>query len=734
MAEFKLGRIRFVWKGDWNPGTQYFKDDVIRYGGRTYICEVGHTADADFYTDLNYSPTRWNQMTDGQSWQGDWSTETFYRESDIVKYGGLVYICTTPHTSAETIALGLENDQGSWQLFAEGFDWTGDWNTETRYKIGDVVAYGGITYVCNTGHTSASTESLGLEDDQDSWDEYNEGIEYKGSWSGAGVRYKKNDVVKNGAGLWIAITAHTSTATFADDEGNWQEFVKGLEFEDDWDVSTVYQPGDVVRYGGNQYIALTNHTGTVPTEISNTDWSLYAEGFRFQSDWTFGTDYLIGEVVQKNGNTFIATADAVSISLTVTDTNTTNNRFTVDDTTGIVADMAVQFSGSTFGDVSDDAIYYVKTVVDSTNFTITDTPGGTVFVPTTATGSMTATVSPHPGNTAYWTELTSGLKWQDEWQDDREYFTGDVVRFSANTYICVRNHRSEGDDGSTIRQQGGGLDNSRPDQDLTGTYWNLLAIGNETEVLTTRGDLVYFGGAGPTRLPVGYKGQVLVAGENDPEWRTLNNVDGVFYVSPTGIDLPAPVHGKTLDKPWKTIRYAAEQVEKGTRVPNAAYLLEMNRVFIQRETVEYVIYEVANNISPFTSGYEFDDFLWETKIGVLIDAIINDLKRGGNRETRAAAIDFVNNAFYESGDETKINAAINYAITLTEKVLNQEAPDENYQTLNGDNSSAIVEQFFDSTLTAETDYTTGGGGSGYLGGYTGVSGSSGSQSPTYGGY
>lgn len=34
MAEFKLGRIRFVWKADWATSTTYYKDDVIRFGGK----------------------------------------------------------------------------------------------------------------------------------------------------------------------------------------------------------------------------------------------------------------------------------------------------------------------------------------------------------------------------------------------------------------------------------------------------------------------------------------------------------------------------------------------------------------------------------------------------------------------------------------------------------------------------------------------------------------------------
>ena len=42
MAEFKLGRIKFVWKGDWTTDTAYYKDDVVSYGGQSYMCVSAH--------------------------------------------------------------------------------------------------------------------------------------------------------------------------------------------------------------------------------------------------------------------------------------------------------------------------------------------------------------------------------------------------------------------------------------------------------------------------------------------------------------------------------------------------------------------------------------------------------------------------------------------------------------------------------------------------------------------
>jgi hypothetical protein len=710
MAEFKLGRIRFVWKSDWTAATTYYVDDVIRYGGRTYICAVGHTSAADFNIDLEYNPTKWNQMSDGQAWTGDWNTSTFYRINDIVKYGGLLYICNDSHTSTATTLLGLEADQSKWTLYAEGIDWKTNWTINTRYKVNDVVKYGATTYVCNTYHTSAATSSLGLEADQSKWDVFNQGLEYKGAWSGSFIRYKINDVVKQGGGLWICIDEHTSTASFISDSATyWNQLVEGVEFENDWNASTTYQPGDIVRYGGNQYIAKTNHFNSNPrTGIS--DWDLFSEGFNFQSDWANTTSYKIGDVVRINGYTYLATTDSPSLSFTITNSNTTTDIFTTADTTGMVAGMSIRFSGTVFGGISSSSRYYVKEVTNSTTFKISDSFGGTVFNLITASGSMTARASAEPPNTAYWSRLSSGIFWRGQWQDDIEYNLGDAVRFGSNAYICLLAHRSEGDDGSTIGIQGGGAANSRPDQDILGTYWSLLNVGSETDILSVRGDLVYYSGSGPARLPVGLEGQVLRSNGTDPEWATLGSVDHLYYVATHGTDLPAPIHGKTWDKPWKTIRYACEQVEKGPRNPAAKKLLELNRIFIQREVTEFIQNQITNNIAPFV-GFVYDDFKCERDVGFVIDAISYDLCHGGNIKSRGAANSLIG-GLSESETEaypgiavegTQSVAAYNYMLTLIGNVLEQTAPVVNYQILNGDNSTATVAQYTNNELIVEAE-------------------------------
>ena len=66
--------------------------------------------------------------------------------------------------STAVLANGLELDSANkWDTFSDGFDWKTDWAVNTRYKVNDLVKYGGQVYSCNTGHTSAATNTLGLK-------------------------------------------------------------------------------------------------------------------------------------------------------------------------------------------------------------------------------------------------------------------------------------------------------------------------------------------------------------------------------------------------------------------------------------------------------------------------------------------------------------------------------------------------------------------------------------------
>ena len=56
MANFKLDRLKFRWTGNWTATTEYVKDDVVYYAGKSYVALVSHTSTSAFYTDFGITP------------------------------------------------------------------------------------------------------------------------------------------------------------------------------------------------------------------------------------------------------------------------------------------------------------------------------------------------------------------------------------------------------------------------------------------------------------------------------------------------------------------------------------------------------------------------------------------------------------------------------------------------------------------------------------------------------
>jgi len=595
MAEYKISRLKFTWKGDWQPNFNYIVDDIVRFGGKSYVCIERHTSSTQsFYADLNFidqttipaSPDpRWELMFDGYEWRGDWTPFTVYNVGDIVKYKSISYICISSHTS-NTVTIGLEGDQTHWVSYARSDDWKGDWQPSTtysvrdvvkyngivyravarnissdvttglegnfadweivnpaqqwrqawttnrRYRKNDIVKYGGIVYRCITGHTSALTAAEGLEDDQAAWEIVYKNIEYKGDWVPAviapvtpGVRYKLNDVVKFGGGIWICVDYHTSTTEF--DLTKWQVYVPGFEFENEWNTNTVYQRGDVVRYGGYSYEALNNSIGQNPaTSAQQNDdssiafWKLLNIGFRVSGEWANNTAYFVGDVVRRNGQFYVA----------------------------------------------------IKDVLTDPNI---DTVGWELVIP--------------------------GEKYRKEWELDETYAIGDIVVFEDNTYRCLVKHLA-----SNI--------NLRPDNDYDNNIWTLLIRGEPTNSLRYQGDIKFYGETddgstvGQTRLPIGITGQTLRVVNNAPSWETFNIAQKVYYVSTEGFD--DPDNGTSLNSAFRTVKYACDfAIGPATIFVKAGVYSEILPMKVPRD-VAIVGEELRSTIIEPAVGYELSDMFY----------------------------------------------------------------------------------------------------------------------------
>ena len=254
MADFKLGRIKFKWRGDWATSTAYLIDDIVKYGGNTYVAIQNFTSDnsiPNFYTGpyTDY----WSLHTEGLFFKGDWVGSTFYRLNDLVKFGAFQYRCILQHTSGGSFAIG-----SNWQVFTEGLQWEDSYNSGTTYQDGDVVTYGGYTYVyINSTPSSGNTPT-----DNEYWD--------------------------------VITTGYNPTGIYSH--------------------GTSYKTGDVVNYGGNSYVANANHSNQYPAvqatgDVNSSYWDLVGTGFKFQGTYSSGTTYLIGEVIRYEGTSYIQKKD-----------------------------------------------------------------------------------------------------------------------------------------------------------------------------------------------------------------------------------------------------------------------------------------------------------------------------------------------------------------------------------------------------------------------------------------
>ena len=497
MAEFKISRIRYTWRNEWDAGTVYNRDDVVSYGGSSWVCFRQHTAslfinDQNFLAnpnDTDFSPA-WRKMTDGRSFIGEWQPIATYAEGDVVLYGGNLYVVDTAYVSGSIFEEGISN----LSLLSSQISYKNPWEQNTRYGVNDLVKYGGIVYSCITGHTS-STTSAGLEFDQEKWEIFYEGIEYKGVWQ-EDTRYKLNDLVKYGGTIFRCKKHHTSgedsTINFDQDE-HWEIEFFGYNWVDEWQQNTGYQVGSIAKHGGYLYYSLTNNYNSIPTasiyqiEDRNdpVDWQIISKGTEFKGFWNSSADYKTGEVVIRGGNIYVSLNDTL-----------------------------VAGDGSTLD------------YLDDSN----------------------------------WELLIPFNNFRSFWASDILYNTNDIVTFYGSVYKCVYSHVS--------------LTDNYPGDNGSGYfYWDLLSESSDTAGMNASGDLLTYDLSrsaaqdlstfGPTNISLGETGQLLtINDENSVIYRNYGAIARVRYVSLRGVDdIDDSLRGISPFKPWRTIRFACEQVD-----------------------------------------------------------------------------------------------------------------------------------------------------------------------------
>jgi hypothetical protein len=483
----------------------------VRVSGKSYVCIIGHVASGSFRTDLDailpgsvppQPQPKWAVMTNGLSFTGDWNTNVDYNLGDIVIYNGSLWVCTTNHASSS-----FATDIANWTVFSQTTSFVGPWTGLTDYAPGAVVTYNGNAYKCVTAHTSSTT----LEDNTDTWETYREGIHWQSQYTN-GTQYRVNDLVKYGGTVFRCIETHTAD-TILDDTKFTVEFF-GAQNEGTWNNNTNYNIGDIVRHSGYVYYAVKNNTGSRPySDNGSEDWIILSKSYNFVGEYLQTQSYKTGDVVLRGGNLYIALRD--------------------------------------LGNEVVDGIEYV------------DPESGEVIVipsPSLTNFNDGSTLDYLEDDT--WELLVPGKAWKGNWTEGTVYSVGSVVVYKGTAYTCNLEHQASfvnfpGDNGSGYE------------------YWDTLVQAGQPAALEQKGDLLTFGpnrqldndgstvfddsSLGDVRVPIGEAEQILsVSDELEIFWRNITEDADTVFVATNGID----DEGRgTFQNPFRTVRYAAEYVE-----------------------------------------------------------------------------------------------------------------------------------------------------------------------------
>ena len=157
----------------------------------------------------------------------------------------------------------------------------------------------------------------------------------------------------------------------------------------------------------------------------------------------------------------------------------------------------------------------------------------------------------------------------------------------------------------------------------------------------------------------------------------------------------------------ETIQYINNQITAHNAVntyPYAVTLLTNNRQFIIDEIIAWVAYRVANNISPF-AGYTYSVASCRRDTGYLIDALIYDIRYGGNEKTINIAENFWQGGVAQLISPTQEIAGFNQVFSIiTSYILpktsytSQQSPVTSTQSTSGNAGEAAAITKIDSVL------------------------------------
>ena len=108
---------------------------------------------------------------------------------------------------------------------------------------------------------------------------------------------------------------------------------------------------------------------------------------------------------------------------------------------------------------------------------------------------------------------------------------------------------------------------------------------------------------------------------------------------------------------------------------SAAALISLNKIFLQNEVIAWINYQISNSIAPFTASFTYNENLCKRDVGLILDAMIFDIRWGGYNRTISAGLKYYQSASGRlaiGAQYSQTEAAILHLETLVYKVIDND--------------------------------------------------------------
>ena len=244
----------YEYKGAWLASTDYKANDLVKYGPSIFTCSETHTSG-----DTELDDTKFLITFPGSQYDNDWGSTTAYNQGDIVRYGGNLYYAVNNNLDSnpgKVLVSDTEDSTIDWIVLAHGYNFRGSWaGYDTGYKTGDVVQRGGQLFVAVRDVSLSDGDGSSLDYlDEDVWTKLMPGKIFSGPWN-PNVIYSVGEVVIIYGASYVCNQEHLSTENnFPGDNGSGYAY---------WDLLVqAGQPGGLLYAGDLLTYGTSRELGT----------------------------------------------------------------------------------------------------------------------------------------------------------------------------------------------------------------------------------------------------------------------------------------------------------------------------------------------------------------------------------------------------------------------------------------------------------------------------------------